>query len=86
MPSTPPTQVAVDRIGHLRRAVRLEVLTVGWNIAEGVIGVTAALAAGSVALLAFGIDSFVESVSAGVMLWRLLAERRATSEQAIESL
>jgi divalent metal cation (Fe/Co/Zn/Cd) transporter len=79
-------QAVPDRAGHLRRAMRLEVLTVGWNIAEGVIAVTAALAAGSVALLAFGIDSFVESASASIMLWRLLAERRATSEEAIEAL
>jgi divalent metal cation (Fe/Co/Zn/Cd) transporter len=66
--------------------LRLEGLTVGWNVVEGVVAVTAALAAGSVALLAFGIDSFVESASAGIMLWRLLAERRAQSEEAIEAL
>jgi len=76
----------MGRAGHLRRALRLETMTVGWNIVEGVVAVTAALAAGSVALLAFGIDSFVESASAGVMLWRLVAERRADSEEAIERL
>ena len=36
----------------LATALRLEYLTVGWNLAEGVIAVSAALAAGSVALLA----------------------------------
>lgn len=66
------------RLALLRRALRLEYLTVGWNIAEGVIAVAAALAAGSVALLGFGIDSFVESASGGVLIWRLLAERRGT--------
>jgi cation diffusion facilitator family transporter len=69
----------------LRRAVRLEVLTLAWNVVEGVVGVGAALAAGSVALLAFGIDSFVECASAIVMLWRLRAEGRATSQQPIEA-
>jgi cation diffusion facilitator family transporter len=69
----------------LRRAVRLEVLTLAWNVVEGVVGVGAGLAAGSVALLAFGIDSFVECASATVMLWRLRAEGRATSQQAIEA-
>jgi divalent metal cation (Fe/Co/Zn/Cd) transporter len=48
---------------------------VGWNLIEGVIAVAAALAAGSVAILGFGIDSFVECASAGVMIWRLHAER-----------
>ena len=62
----------------LRRALRLEWLTVGWNAVEGVIAVAAALAAGSVALLGFGIDSFVETVSGAVILWRIGAERRAT--------
>lgn len=57
------------------RALRLEYLTVGWNVIEGVVAVTAAIIAGSVAMLAFGIDSFVECASALVMIWRLRAER-----------
>ena len=70
--------VDTDRPKHLRRAVQLEGLTVGWNAVEGIIAVAAALAAGSVALLGFGIDSFVETVSGAVILWRIAAERRAT--------
>jgi divalent metal cation (Fe/Co/Zn/Cd) transporter len=57
------------------RALRLEYATVGWNAVEGVVAVTAALVAGSVAILGFGIDSFVECASAFVMIWRLRAER-----------
>lgn len=49
-------------------------MTVGWNIVEGVVAVTAAWIAGSVALLAFGLDSFVECASGLVMIWRLRAE------------
>jgi divalent metal cation (Fe/Co/Zn/Cd) transporter len=48
--------------------------TVGWNIAEGVAAIAAAVAAGSSALLGFGLDSAVESLSASVLLWRLYAE------------
>lgn len=84
--STPDRSTAPQRAGLLRRALLLEILTVGWNIAEGVIAVTAALAAGSVALLGFGIDSFVESFSGGTLLWRLRAERRDMSEAEIERL
>lgn len=58
----------------LHRGLRLEYLTVGWNLVEGAIAVIAALAAGSVALLGFGIDSFVESISGSVLVWRLGAE------------
>ena len=64
----------------LHRALRLEYLTVGWNIIEGVIAIAAAMASGSVALLGFGIDSFVESASGSVMIWRLLAERNADED------
>jgi divalent metal cation (Fe/Co/Zn/Cd) transporter len=72
-----------EQIDH---ALRLEYLTLGWNVIEGVVAVLAALAAGSVALLAFGIDSFVECASAGVLVWRLGAERRAVDAHAIERL
>lgn len=74
------------RAAQLRRGLRLEYLTVGWNLLEGVVAVAAALAAGSVALLGFGIDSFVESASGSVLIWRLLAERRAVDPEAIERL
>lgn len=70
----------------LRRARRLEWLTVGWNAAEGVIAVMAAAAAGSVALFGFGIDSFVETVSGMVILWRIGAERRADTAARIEKV
>ena len=75
-----------DRPRLLERALRLEYLTVGWNVIEGVVAVAAALAAGSVALLGFGIDSFVESASGSVLIWPLLAERRATDEERIEQV
>lgn len=65
------------------RALRLEYLTVAWNVVEGIVAVGAALIAGSVAILGFGIDSFVECASALVMIWRLRAERahRLTGEK-----
>jgi divalent metal cation (Fe/Co/Zn/Cd) transporter len=66
---------AEARVELVGRALRLEYFTVGWNIAEGIVAVSAALLAGSVAVLGFGIDSFVECASALVMIWRLRAER-----------
>lgn len=85
--STPPTDVAritreqddksrdtPERVALLARALLLEYVTVGWNVAEGAIAVVVARTAGSVALLVFGVDSFVESVSALVLAWRLRAE------------
>jgi divalent metal cation (Fe/Co/Zn/Cd) transporter len=69
----------------LRRGLRLEYLTVGWNVLEGIIAIAAGLASGSVALIAFGIDSFVETISGAVLIWRLGAEARGgLAEEAVE--
>lgn len=66
----------------LARAVRLEYLTVGWNIVEGLIAVGAGLAAGSIALIGFGVDSFVETISGSILLWRLRAEAGGHADEA----
>lgn len=60
----------------LARARRLGAFTIGWNAVEGVVAITAAWFASSQALVGFGLDSAVESISASVLLWRLGAERR----------
>jgi len=52
------------------RALRLSYFTVGYNLLEGVASVVAGGAAGSVALVGFGLDSFVESLSGVIMIWR----------------
>ena len=64
-----------ERRSLLRRALFLAWFTVGWNVLEGIVAIAAALTAGSRALLGFGLDSGVESLSATVVLWRLYAER-----------
>jgi divalent metal cation (Fe/Co/Zn/Cd) transporter len=64
----------VDRAGLLRRGVLLEAATVGWNVLEGVIAVAAGMLANSVALIAFGVDSFVETTSGALLWWRLRTE------------
>lgn len=52
------------------KALTLSFFTVGYNILEGLVAVIAATMAGSSALLGFGLDSFVESLSGTVMIWR----------------
>jgi divalent metal cation (Fe/Co/Zn/Cd) transporter len=84
-----PTDAALSasrRTTIIGRALRLEYLTVLWNLIEAGIGVAAAIASGSVALMGFGLDSLVESGSGGVLIWRLNAERRAANTEAIERL
>ena len=67
-------QVALTRTARLRRGIRLEYFTVGWNALEAVVGLTVGFAAGSVALIGFALDSIVEASSGSILLWRLRSE------------
>jgi divalent metal cation (Fe/Co/Zn/Cd) transporter len=68
-------EVAVgDRAALVREAFRLEYLTIGWMVIEAGVAIGSGIAARSVTLLAFGIDSVIELASAGVLIWRLTAE------------
>ena len=67
---------SADRHHLLVRAQRLAAFTITYNIAEGAIAITAGLIASSRALTGFGLDCAVESISASVLTWRLIAERR----------
>jgi divalent metal cation (Fe/Co/Zn/Cd) transporter len=69
--------VAVERRTALvREAFRLEYLTIGWMVIEAGVAIGSGIAARSVTLLAFGIDSVIELASAGVLIWRLTVELR----------
>lgn len=52
-------------------AYALLILTVVYNVAEGVIAIVAGWRAGSLVLLAFGADSYLEVLAAGAVIWRL---------------
>lgn len=73
----------VVRAGDLDRALKLEYFSLAWNFLETFVGFVAGIAAGSVALIGFALDSVVESSSAGALIWRLRAETsgRATSDE-----
>jgi divalent metal cation (Fe/Co/Zn/Cd) transporter len=68
-------EVVGERATALGSALRLEWLTVGWNVAEAAVGITAGVVAGSTALVGFGGDSVVESLSGAILIWRLSVER-----------
>lgn len=53
-----------------RRALLLSVFTVAYNVGEAAVALVAGVIAGSPALIGFGSDSLVESISGGVMTWR----------------
>ena len=65
-----------DRLPLIREAFRLEWLTIGWMTVEAVIAIAAGVTAGSLVLIAFGLDSVIELASAGVLMWRFSVELR----------
>ncbi len=68
----------------LRRGRILEVFTILWTLAEAIVGVLLGISAGSVALVGFGMDSFIEMGSGLVLLWRLQVKRDAASAEHAE--
>lgn len=58
----------------IRRGRLLAWATIAWNAVEGVVGIVSGVAAGSVALVGFGVDSYVEVFAGAVVLWRLSKE------------
>ena len=65
-----------ERLSLIREAFRLEWLTIGWMAVEAVVAIASGVAAGSLVLVAFGLDSVIELASAGVLMWRLIVELR----------
>ncbi len=75
-PAILPRKPSIDREALIRDAFRLEWLTIGWMSVEAVVAIASGVAAGSLVLMAFGLDSVIELSSAGVLMWRLSVELR----------
>lgn len=80
--STHTMDQQVTRAACVRRGRLPEYLTVGWNLLEGVVAVGSGLIAGSAALVGFGFDSFIESLSGLTLLWRLRSDENAEQREA----
>ena len=61
----------LERTVVVRRGRRLEYFTIAWNTLEGLVAVIAGAVAGSVSLVGFGIDSFIEVTSGSALVWRM---------------
>jgi len=69
-----PSRFSEERVALIRQAFRLEWLTIAWMTVEAVVAIAAGIAAGSLVLTAFGLDSVIELASAAVLMWRLRVE------------
>jgi divalent metal cation (Fe/Co/Zn/Cd) transporter len=84
------TGSAVQRGALVARGKRLEYFTLAWNGFEAVVALVSGVLAGSIALMGFGLDSVIETASAGILLWRFRsdtdAEMRERSERTARRL
>ena len=69
---------------YVRQAIGLEFFTIAYMIFEAVAALWIGLASRSTSLETFGLDSLIELVSGGALLWRLKAERRNDDPESIE--
>ena len=74
------------RADLLRHGLRLEALTIAWNVVEAAVAITAGTLAGSIALVGFGLDSVIETVAAIALYWRLRAELTESDGPAVERM
>lgn len=68
-------------LASYKKALFFSYFTVGYNIIEGFVSILAGLIAGSIALVGFGSDSFVESLSGIVMIWRFRKHGKISKEE-----
>jgi cation diffusion facilitator family transporter len=68
-------------VGLHKKALWLSYFTVGYNVLEGILSIFAGSLAGSIALIGFGLDSFVESMSGSVMIWRFRKSGKISEEE-----
>lgn len=78
-----PTLTDADRARLLRRGFALEYATLGWNVIGVVILAITAIAARSVALAGFGLDSFIEIGASTVVVWELSGTGKARQPRAL---
>ena len=84
MADTGPTPPDDARRRALKHGFLLAAATVAWNVVEGIVAIVAGLRAGSVALVGFGVDSFVETASGAVVGWRFARELKGLDPERAE--
>jgi len=73
------------RAAQVRKGRSLEFLTIGWNILEAFVAVVAGIAAGSISLVGFGLDSVIEVSSGVTLMWRLSRDADAARREKLEN-
>lgn len=75
-----------DRTALSLKGRRLEYFTIAWNLLEGLVAVIAGALAGSISLVGFGVDSFIEVTSGTTLLWRMVADSNESTRERNEKI
>jgi cation diffusion facilitator family transporter len=79
-------EVGLNRRVVAERGRRLEYFTIAWNSLEGMVAIISGATAGSISLVGFGIDSFIEVTSGSTLLWRMSVDAREQRRERSEKL
>src|SRR6202040_1474799 len=80
------TELALTRHAIAQRGRRLEYFTIAWNSLEGIVAIAAGLIAGSISLIGFGVDSFIEVTSGAALLWRMSIDAEERKRERAEQM
>jgi divalent metal cation (Fe/Co/Zn/Cd) transporter len=72
------------RAALVQRGLRLNYLTIAYNVLEAIVAIAAGVVSGSVALLGFGIDSVIEVTASGAAQWRLRSDMDTHRREHVE--
>jgi divalent metal cation (Fe/Co/Zn/Cd) transporter len=79
-------ELVQTRQALVQRGKRLEYFTIAWNSLEGIVAVVAGVIAGSISLVGFGVDSFIEVTSGAALLWRMSIDAEEHRRERIEKM
>ena len=79
-------EATLDRQTIAKRGTWLSYFTIAWNSFECLIAIVAGTIAGSISLVGFGIDSFIEVISGATLLWRMSVDGDVQSRERNERL
>jgi divalent metal cation (Fe/Co/Zn/Cd) transporter len=72
---------SLERLSLVRRGLRLEYFTLSYNVVEAIVAISTGAISSSIALIGFGVDAVIESLSGLTMLWRLNNDSHRRREQ-----
>ena len=79
-----PQYLMRTRTQHVTQAIAWEIAAILWMVVEAILSLGAGYQAHSLALTGFGMDSLIELVSAGILVWRFRIEARGADDHAVD--